>query len=131
MHAGQDLSFYVAHYSRIHGEAVQLVVHVDRVMFSEVKQLLQSLIDEDDADERSKGLFCETGDVAHQGASIGGHQNQTQDGCPKADAGSQGEVGQAVVTGKDVEYGIIPVLRGSGREQHCFILISISTPSRM
>lgn len=54
-----------------------------------MKQLLQSLIDENDADQRSEGLFCETGDIADQGASIGRHQNQTEKGCPKANAGSQ------------------------------------------
>lgn len=58
-----------------------------------MKQLLQGLIDENDADQRSKGLFCETGDIADQGASIGRHQNQTQKGCPKANAGSQWKVG--------------------------------------
>ena len=52
-------------------------MHVDRVVLSQVKELLQSLIDEDDADECSEGLLCESGDVADQGASIRGHQNQT------------------------------------------------------
>lgn len=64
-------------------------MHVHRVMLSEMKQLLQSLIDENDTDESSKGLFCEAGDIADQGASIGCHQNQAQEGCPKADTGSQ------------------------------------------
>lgn len=76
-------------YSRVHGEVVQIIVLVHREMFSQMKQLLQSFIDENDADERSKGLFCETGDIADQGASVGRHQNQTQKGCPQADAGSQ------------------------------------------
>lgn len=58
-------------------------------MLSEIKELLQSLVDENDADERGKGLFRETGDIADQRASIGRHQNQTQEGCPKANAGSQ------------------------------------------
>lgn len=74
-------------------------MHVDRVMLSQVKQLLQSLIDEDDADERGEGLFREAGDVADQGASIGRHQKQTQKGRPKANAGPQRKVGQAVITG--------------------------------
>lgn len=58
-------------------------------MLSEVEELLQSLVDKNDADERGKGFFREAGDVADQGAGIGRHQNQTQEGCPKADAGSQ------------------------------------------
>lgn len=52
------------HYSRINGQVVQVVMHVDRIVFSQVKELLQSLVDEDDADECGKGLLCEPGDVA-------------------------------------------------------------------
>ena len=75
-------------------------MHVDRVVFSQVKELLQSFVDEDDADECSKGLLCESGDVADQGASICGHQDQTQEGCPQTNARPQRKVGQAIVTGK-------------------------------
>lgn len=89
-----------SYYSRIHGEVVQIIVHVHRVMLSEMKQLLKSLIDENDADQRSKSLFGETGNIADQGASIGRHQKQTQKGCPETNAGSQRKVGQAVITGK-------------------------------
>lgn len=62
-------------------------MHVDGVVFSQVKELLQSLIDEDDADECSEGLLCESGDVADQGAGVCGHQDQTQEGRPQTDAG--------------------------------------------
>lgn len=64
-------------------------MHVHRVTLPEMKQLLQSLIDENDTDESSKGLFCEAGDIADQGASIGRHEDQTQEGRPQADTGSQ------------------------------------------
>lgn len=49
---------------RVEGEVVQVVVHVDGVDLPEVDQLLQSLIDEDHADEGGEGLLCEAGDVA-------------------------------------------------------------------
>lgn len=80
-----------------------------------MKQLLQSLIDENYADQRSKGLFRKTGYIADQGASIGRHQNQTQKGCPKANAGSQRKVGEAVITGKrdHVEW-VITILKDIG-----------------
>lgn len=63
----------MSEYSRIQSKVVQIIVRVDRVEFSQVKELLQSLVDEDDADECSEGLLCETGDVADKGASICGH----------------------------------------------------------
>ncbi len=39
-------------------------MHVDRVEFPEMDQLLQSLVDEDDANERGEGLLSEASDVA-------------------------------------------------------------------
>lgn len=75
-------------------------MYVDRILFSQMKQFLQGLIDKYDADKCSKGLLCESGDVADQGASISGHQNQTQEGCPQTNAGPQWQVGQAIIPGK-------------------------------
>lgn len=74
-------------------------MHVDGVVLSEVEKLLQSLIDEDDADQSSKGFLCEASDVADQRTGVRGHQEQTQEGRPQTDAGPQGQVGQLVVTG--------------------------------
>ena len=58
---------------RVLCEFVQVVVHVDGVVFPQVDELLQGLVDEDDADERGEGLLCEAGDVTDQGAGICGH----------------------------------------------------------
>jgi len=74
-------------------------VRVDGVQLPQVDQLLQRLVDEDEADEGGEGLLGEAGDVAHQGAGVRGHQQQTQQGRPQADAGPQGQVGQVVVPG--------------------------------
>lgn len=60
---------------------------VDGVEFSQVAQLLQGLVDEDDADEGSKGLLREASDVAHQRAGVCGHQQQTQQCRPQANTG--------------------------------------------
>ena len=85
--------------SRVQGEVVQGVVRVDREVLPQVEELLQGLVDEDDADERRKGLLREAGDVAHQRAGVRGHQHQAEEGRPQPDAGPQREVGQAVVPG--------------------------------
>lgn len=81
----------------VEGEVVQMVVHVDWIDVSEVDQLLQSLVDEDDAYEGGEGLLCEAGDVADQRAGVSGHQQEAEEGRPQSNAGPQGQVGQAVV----------------------------------
>lgn len=74
-----------------------MVVHVDGVHLPEVDQLLQSLVDEDDADEGGEGLLGEAGDVADQRAGVGGDQHQAEEGGPESDTGPQRQVGQIVV----------------------------------
>lgn len=81
---------------RVRGELVQIVVPVEGVVFFQVDELLQSLVDEDDADERGKGFLCESRDVAHERASVGGHQQDAEESCPQTNAGPQRQVGQAV-----------------------------------
>lgn len=76
-------------------------MHVDGVIFSEVKELLQSLVDEDYADEGCEGLLCEAGDVADQRACIRGYQQNAQERRPQSDAGPQRQVGQAIIPGKE------------------------------
>lgn len=91
---------------RVEGEVVQLVVHVDGVKLPEVHQLLQSLVDEDDADEGGEGLLGEARDVADQRAGVGGDQHEAEEGGPESDAGPQGQVGQTVVT-EDRQHGTV------------------------
>lgn len=62
---------------------------IEGVDFSQVEELLQSLVDEDEADEGSKGLLGKPSNVAHQRAGICGNQYQTQQGRPQADASPQ------------------------------------------
>lgn len=73
-------------------------MHVDGVELPEVDQLLQSLVDEDDADEGGEGLLGEAGDVADQRAGVGGDQQQAEEGGPESDTGPQGQVGQTIIT---------------------------------
>ena len=84
-------------YSRVLREHLQVVVLVDGVVVAQVQQLLQGLVDEDDADERGEGLLGEARDVAHQGAGVRGNQHHAQEGRPQPDARPQRQVGQAVL----------------------------------
>lgn len=61
-------------------------------------KLLQSLVDEDEADEGSEGLFCETGNVTNQGTRVCSDQNETQEGRPQADTGTKRQVRQIIVS---------------------------------
>lgn len=82
---------------RVHGEFLQVVVLIDGVMHAQVEQLLQRLVNEDDADQRGESLLGEACDVTNQRAGVCGHQQQAEEGRPQADAGPQGEVGEAVL----------------------------------
>lgn len=75
----------------------QVSVGVDGIGLSEVQQFLQSLIDEDDADESSECFLCEACDVTHQRACISCHQHYTEERCPQSDTGAQGQVGHPVI----------------------------------
>lgn len=77
---------------------VQLAVHVDRVGLGQVDQLFDCFIDENDTNQRGERLFREAGDVADKRAGISCHKDDTQEGGPQSNAGSQGEVGQRIVS---------------------------------
>lgn len=99
-------------------ECLQVVVFVDGVVNPQVNQLLQGLIDEDDADQRGKCLFGEACDVADKRAGICGHQQQTEEGCPQADAGPQGEVGEAIFPDAHTKHEL------NGNKSHCFPIVT-------
>lgn len=81
----------------VEGEEVKLAVHVHWVGLSQADELLQSLVDEDDADEGSEGFLGEAGDVADQAAGVRGHQHHAEEGSPQPNARPQGQVGERVV----------------------------------
>lgn len=84
-------------YSRVLRQFLQIVVFVDGVVNAQVDQLLQRLIDEDDADQRGESFLGEASDVTHQRAGICSHQQEAEEGRPQADARPEGEVGEAVL----------------------------------
>lgn len=82
---------------RVQGEFVQVVVLIKGIVFPQVDDFLQGLIDENDADEWGKGFLCKTCDVANEGTGICGHQQNTEESCPQADTGPQWQIGQAIL----------------------------------
>lgn len=75
-------------------------MHVHGEGLPQVAQLLQGLVDEDDADEGGEGLLGEAGDVAHQAAGVRGHQHYAEERSPEPDACPQGQIGERVFPGK-------------------------------
>lgn len=71
---------------------VQLAVHVDGVGLCQVNQLFYCFIDENNANQGGKCFFCEASDIADEGTGVSGHKDDTQEGSPQPDTGSQGEV---------------------------------------
>lgn len=70
---------------RSHAEAfvlrdvIHLVARIDGVVVSQLQHLLEGVIDEDEAYETGKSLLGEAGEVLHQEAGIGGHQDQAEE----------------------------------------------------
>lgn len=62
----RKIDVFVCQYSRVLSELVEVIVHVERVRLSQMNEFLQSLVDENDADEGSEGFLCESCDVTHQ-----------------------------------------------------------------
>ena len=63
-----------------------------------MEELLQSLVDEYDADESCKSLLGEPSDVTHQAACICCNQNNAQERSPQTDTGSQRQIGMVVIS---------------------------------
>lgn len=80
-----QLYVWVLLYIRVVSEPVEVIVHVERVSFSQMDEFLQSLINKDDADEGSKSFLCESCDVTHQWAGVCGDQQQAEKSRPQTD----------------------------------------------
>lgn len=79
---------------------VRLAVRVDGVSLRQVNQLFYRFIDENNANQGGKCFFGEAGNVADEGTGVSGHENNTQEGSPQPDTGSQGEVREGIVPAK-------------------------------
>lgn len=69
-------------------------------MVAQLYHLLESVVDEDEADERREAFLGEAREVLHQEAGVGGHQHQTEEARPQADPQPELEVVEAVVSGR-------------------------------
>lgn len=85
-----DLEILFPTYSGCHAHAVILrdmvdfVVRVDGVVVGKLQHLLEGVVNEDEADEWGKALFCEACEVLHQETGVCGHQQEEQEGWPQA-----------------------------------------------
>ena len=82
-------------------------VEVDWVIRSDVKQLHDSLHDEDKGDQSSKGLLSEASDVAYKSREVKGHHNDQHNPCPSADPQPELEVIPLICTEKQMtQFGV-------------------------
>lgn len=65
---------FLLQHLRILCELLKVVVFIDGIVHPQVEQLLQGLINEDDANEGCKGFFSEARDVTDERAGVRGHQ---------------------------------------------------------
>ncbi len=94
---GIYITFFSLQCSPVSGEFLQIVVHVNGIRLPEMNELLQGLVDEDDADERGEGLLREARDVTDEGAGISGHQQQTEERRPQPDTRPEGQIRQPIL----------------------------------
>lgn len=76
---------------------IHLVIRVDGVVVSQLQHLLEGVIDEDEAYETGEALLGEAGEVLHQEAGIGGHQDQAEERRPQADPQTELQIIKRVV----------------------------------
>lgn len=53
-----------------------------------MKELLQSLVDEYDANQSRKSLLCESSNITHKAARVCCNQNNAQERSPQTNTGS-------------------------------------------
>lgn len=64
---------------------------------SQFQHLLEGIVDEDEAYQRGEALLGEAGEVLHQEAGIGGHQDQAEESRPQADPQAELQIIEFVV----------------------------------
>lgn len=76
---------------------IHLVLRIDGVVVSQLQHLLEGVIDEDEAYETGEALLGEAGEVLHQEAGIGGHQDQAEERRPQADPQTELQIIKLIV----------------------------------
>lgn len=67
------------------------------VVVAQLDHLLESVVDEDEADQGGEALLGEAREVLHQEAGVGGDQQQAEQARPEADPQPELQVVEAVV----------------------------------
>lgn len=67
-------------------------------MVAQLDHLFESVVDEDEADERREAFLGEPREVLHQEAGVCGDQHQTEKGRPQANPQPELKVVEAVVS---------------------------------
>lgn len=75
---------------------------VYRVVVAQLDHLFESIVDEDEADERREAFLSETCEVLHQEAGICGDQHQTEQARPQANPQPKLKVVEAIVSEEKV-----------------------------
>lgn len=65
-------------------------------MFAQLDHLLESVVDEDEADQGGEAFLGEAREVLHQEAGVRGHQHQAEQARPEADPQAELEVVEVV-----------------------------------
>lgn len=61
-------------------DIVHLELRVDWVMICQLNHLLESIVNEDEADQGGKTFFGEAGEVLDEEAGVGSDENETLEG---------------------------------------------------
>ncbi len=56
-------------------DVIDFKVWVDGVIISQLKHLLEGVIDEYEADERGEALLCKSSEILHQVTGVSGHKD--------------------------------------------------------
>lgn len=80
------------------GDQIGVVVGVYGVVVAQLDHLLESVVDEDEADEGGEAFLGEAREVLHQEAGVRGDQHQAEETRPEADPQAELEVVEAVVS---------------------------------
>lgn len=82
----------------VESDEVGVVLGVYGIEVAQLYHLLESVVDEDEADESREALFCEAREVLHQEAGVRGDENQAEQARPQSNPQPELEVVEPVVS---------------------------------
>lgn len=79
-------------------DIIHLELRVDRVIICQLDHLLESIINEDEANKGGEAFFGEACEVLDQEAGISSNKNETLEGWPKANPETKLQVVKIIVS---------------------------------